>query len=122
MARKYKIKMKNFIADYDEENDSLFAYLENSKSQGAVEMGDFVFDFGKKGNLVAIEIFNASEILESILEKTIKLSKITEFKVEIFNFRNNRTSIRFRISDDSKSEFANIIIPRVIEKSPALIY
>ena len=77
--------MKNFKFDYDEENDSLFAYLENSKSEGAVEIGDFVFDFDKSGNLVAIEIFNASEIFSTVLSKIIELSKIKDFNIEIFN-------------------------------------
>ena len=114
--------MQDFKFDYDKENDSLFAYLEDSKSNGAVEMGDFVFDFDKKGNLVAMEIFNASEILKTVLSKMIELAKIKEFKVEIFNFRNNRTSIRFNISDGKEREFANIIIPRMTEKSPAITY
>lgn len=114
--------MQDFKFDYDEENDSLFAYLENSKSEGAVEIGDFVFDLDKSGNLVAIEIFNASEILKAVLSKMIELSKIKEFRVEIFNFRNNRTSIRFSINDGNKRESASIIIPRITEKSPSLIY
>lgn len=114
--------MQDFKFDYDVENDSLFAYLENSNSGGAVEIGDFTFDFDKSGNLVAIEIFNASEILNSVLSKMIEIAKLKEFKVEIFNFRNNRTTIRFRVSDGIESEFASIIIPRVTEKSPALQY
>jgi uncharacterized protein YuzE len=112
--------MQKFIVDYDEGNDSFFTYLKNSKSNGAVEIGDFVFDFDKKGNLVAMEIFNASEVLKTVLSGIINLKEVREFNAEIFNFRNNKASIKFRISDNSKSEFANIIIPRVTEKSPAL--
>jgi hypothetical protein len=85
-----------------------------------VEIGDFVFDLDKKGNLVAMEIFNVSEVLKTVLSKMIELIKIKEFKVEIFNFRNSRTSIRFSISDGTRNESASIIIPRVTEKSPAL--
>src|SRR3989339_486441 len=87
-----------------------------------VKMQDFKFDFDGKGNLVAMEIFNASEILKIVLSRMIELAKIKEFKIEIFNFRNNRTSIRFSIDDGIKREFANIIIPRINEKSPALQY
>lgn len=114
--------MQDFKFDYDEENDSLFTYLENSKSNGAVEVGDFVFDFDKKGNLVAMEIFNASELLKGVLSKMIELVKLKEFKVELFNFRNSRTSIRFSLDDGVEKEFANIIIPRISEKSPAITY
>jgi len=114
--------MQDFKFDYDKENDSLFVYLEGNKSNGAVEVGDFVFDFDKSGNLVAMEIFNASEIFKSILKKMIELSKIKEFRVEIFNFRNNRASIRFSIGDGTEREYANIIIPRMVEKSPSITY
>jgi uncharacterized protein YuzE len=114
--------MQEFKFDYDKENDSLFVYLDGSKSNGAIEVGDFVFDFDKSGNLVAIEIFNASEIFKEVLSKMIELSKIKEFKVEIFNFRNNRTSIRFGISDGVEKESASIIIPRMAKKSQVLNY
>lgn len=114
--------MENFKFDYDEENDSLFVYLEGAKSNGAVELGDFVFDFDKKGNLVAMEIFNVSEVLKTVLSNMIELAKIKEFRVEIFNFRNNRTSIRFYVDDGTNGEYASVIIPRVTEKSPVLEY
>ena len=39
--------MKTFDFSYDEDNDDLFIYLPGAKSAGAVEMGDFVFDFDK---------------------------------------------------------------------------
>src|SRR3989339_828052 len=100
----------------------VYVKMQDFKSKGAVEIGDFVFDFDGKGNLVAMEIFNASEILKIVLSRMIELAKIKEFKIEIFNFRNNRTSIRFSIDDGIKREFANIIIPRINEKSPALQY
>ncbi len=114
--------MQEFKFDYDKENDSLFVYLEGSKSNGAVEIGDFVFDFDKKGNLTSIEIFNASELFKAVLSKMIVLSKITEFKVEIFNFRNNRATMRFVVGDGNERESASIIIPRITEKSPAITY
>ncbi len=114
--------MQNFKFDYDKENDSLFVYLEGAKSNGAVELGDFVFDFDKKGNLTAIEIFNVSEIFKEVLSKMIELSQIKEFKVEIFNFRNDRTSIRFNVDDGIERESASIIIPRMVQKSPSIVY
>ena len=114
--------MEQFKFDYDKDNDSLFVYSGKNKSEGAVEVGDFVFDFDKSGNLVAIEIFNASEIFKEILTKMIELSKLKDFRVEIFNFRNNRTSLRFSIDDGNVRESASIILPRMNEKSPAIEY
>jgi len=113
--------MKEFKIDYDEENDSLFVYLEDSVSQGSVEMGNFVFDFDKNGNLKAMEILEASKTLRSILLRVIELSRIKEFKAEVINFR-NMASIRFSISDDNYTENGNFVIPRRIEKSPSIRY
>lgn len=114
--------MKEFKIDYDEENDSLFAYSEDSKSNGAVEIGNFIFDFDAKGNLKAIEILEASEILKSLLSKAIELSKIKEFKAEVINFR-NMASVKFSIKDElNNTEKSSFVIPRRIEKSPVLQY
>ncbi len=113
--------MQNFKFDYDEENDSLFVYLTESKSNGAIELGNFVLDFDEKGNLVAMEIFNASEVLKAVLTRMIELTHVKEFKAQMFNFR-NMASIKFSIGDGSKRQSANILIPRVTEKSPALSY
>lgn len=112
--------MKEFKTDYDEENDSLFVYLEDSKSNGAVEIGNFIFDFDIKGNLKAMEILEASKILQNLLFKTIELSKIKEFRAEMVNFR-NMASIKFSISDElNNTERSSFVIPRRIEKSPVL--
>ena len=113
--------MKEFKTDYDEENDSLFVYSEGPKSNGAVEVGNFIFDFDKKGDLKAMEILEASEILKNILFKTIKLSEIREFKADMVNFR-NMASIKFCISDDVNTERSSFILPREIEKSPSINY
>ena len=113
--------MEEFNVDYDVENDNLFVYLENAKSHGAVEIGDFVLDFDKKGNFVSMEILEASKILKTVLSKMIELSKIKEFEAEMFNFR-NMASIKFSIDDGSQKETANIMIPRITGKSPALNY
>jgi len=113
--------MREFKADYDKENDSLFVYSEDSKSNGSIEIGNFIFDFDKEGDLKAMEILEASEILKNILLKTIELSKIKEFKADMVNFR-NMASIRFSISDDVNTERGNFVIPRRIEKSPSIKY
>ncbi|MCX6749115.1 MAG: DUF2283 domain-containing protein [Candidatus Pacearchaeota archaeon] len=113
--------MENFGFNYDEENDDLFAYKEGGKSAGAVELGNFVLDFDDKGNLVAMEILEASKILAKILSKIMKLAKIKEIRVNIVNLR-NMAAIKFEIATDSERESANILIPHIIERSPALSY
>lgn len=113
--------MEKFNIDYDEENDNLFVYLEGKKSNGAVEIGNFALDFDENGSLVAMEILDASKVLATILSKMIKLARIKEFRANIINFR-NMAAIKFSISDETQTESSSIILPRIIEKSPALKY
>jgi uncharacterized protein YuzE len=95
--------------------------LEGSKSKGSVEVGNFVFDFDEKENLTAIEITNAKEILSKLVSKILVLSKIRELKAEVINFR-NMEAVQFKITADTQTATANIIIPRIKEESPALSY
>lgn len=113
--------MKQFNIDYDSENDSLFVYLENSKSKGAVEIGNLILDFNEKNDLVAMEILEASKIFKTILSRMIEMSKIREFKADVVNMR-NMAGIRFSISDENNTERSSFLIPRVLEKSPAIDY
>jgi len=113
--------MKSFNFDYDSENDDLFVYLGNAKSDGAVEAGNFIFDFDKKENLVAMQVTEASKVFKTLLSTLVTLSKIKEFRAEVTNFR-NMASIKFTIEDDSRKDTANLLIPRFVEKSPALSY
>ena len=73
--------MKNFKFDYDPENDDLLVYLENEKSSGGIEAGNFVFDFNNEGEFVGMEILDASETLSNLLSKIIELNNIKEVKV-----------------------------------------
>jgi len=113
--------MIDFKVDYDSESDDLFVYLDGAKSDGAVEAGNFIFDFDKDGNLVAIQILDATRTLKTLLSKIIELNKIKEFKAEATTFR-NMASIKFTVSDESNSETANILVPRIVESSPVLNY
>ena len=114
--------MKEFKFSYDEENDDLFIYLPGKKSKGAVEMGNFVFDFDDKENLVAIQILEASQVLSRLVSKILELAKIRELRADIINFRNMAT-IQIRITTDSEQETANIIVPRIKhEESPTSGY
>ena len=113
--------MKRFNFSYDEDSDDLFVYLEGKKSEGAVELGNFILDFDKKGDLVAMEVLNVSEVFSKILSKTVEISKIKEIKIDIINFR-NMDAIKFSVSDNKIKERTNILIPRIREKSPVLTH
>jgi len=113
--------MIDFNFSYDLGEDDLFVYIKGRKSAGAIELGNFILDFDEKGDLVAMQILNASEVLSKILSKIIELSQIKQMQVKIINFR-NMDAIKFKILTDSEEETANILIPHIKEKSPALQY
>lgn len=113
--------MEKFNFDYDTENDDLFVYLDGKKSAGAVELGNFILDFDSKGDLVAMQIFNVTDVLSKILSKMVEASKLKEIKINIVNFR-NMDAIRFYVSDGDYGETTNILIPHIKEKSPVLQY
>jgi len=113
--------MQKFNFDYDLENDDLFIYLEGKKSSGAIELGNFVLDFDDKGDLVAIQIINASEVFKKILSKVTEINNLKKIEADIINFR-NMEAIKFRVLTDSEEETANILIPHIKEKSPVLTY
>jgi uncharacterized protein YuzE len=113
--------MEKFNFDYDSENDDLFVYLTDKKSAGAVELGNFILDFDKGGNLVAFQISTASEVFSKILSKMIEITKLKQIQAEIINFR-NMDAIRFKVITENNQETANILIPHITKKSPVLEY
>lgn len=110
--------MKDFKFSYDEENDDLFIYLPEHKSAGAVEIGDFVLDFDKDENLVAMQIFNASEVLSKLVSKIVSLTQIKALKTQVINFRNMNV-IKLDVTLATGKYSVNITIPRIKER-PAL--
>ncbi len=111
--------MKNFKFSYDEASDDLFIYLEGRKSAGAVEIGDFVFDFDEHENLVALQILNASEVLSKLVSRVISLTRIKAIQANVIKFRNmNAIDIHVEFADGK--EHVPIIIPRVTQSSPVL--
>tara|TARA_Y100000310_G_C20016031_1_gene505184 strand:- start:26 stop:367 length:342 start_codon:yes stop_codon:yes gene_type:complete len=113
--------MKDFKFNYNEESDDLFIYLPEKKSAGAVELGNFIFDFDSNEELVAIEILEASEVLSKLIKKLIELTKIKSIKAEVIKFRNN-DALNIEVEFEGGKEKVPIIIPRVREESPALKY
>lgn len=104
--------MRKFDFSYDEENDDLFLFRENSKSKGGVEFGkDIVLDFNNSRELVGIEILNATETLAELAPVR------KEFAGLLSSLKNCRVDIR---------EKAGIIIIKMFlvgraEEAPAMI-
>jgi uncharacterized protein YuzE len=113
--------MKKFNFSYDAGNDDLFIYLGRKKSSGAIELGNFILDFDEKGDLIAIQVINVSQVFSKILSKMIEVSNIKEIQVEIINFR-NMDAVKFKIISEDFEENTNILIPHIKEKSPVLTH
>src|SRR3989344_5500224 len=104
--------MKNFEFSYDESSDDLFIHLEGKKSAGAVEIGDFVFDFDEHENLVALQILNASEVLSKLVYRVISLTNIKSIQMEVIKFR-NMNAIDIHVQFAGREERIPIVIPRI---------
>jgi len=66
-------------SDYDDEFDILYIYKDGKKAKFSVEvLSNFVIDVGFKGEVVAIEIFDASKVLKVPRKelKSIKAAKL----------------------------------------------
>ena len=55
------------MVSYDEEFDTLYLHRPGVRTQGAVEIGDFVIEFSSQlQKAVAVEILNASRVLSEV--------------------------------------------------------
>ena len=109
--------MQNFKYSYDEENDDLFLYLENSKSYGAIELGNFIFDLDENKNIIAMQILDASQVLSKLLSNLVQLNQIKEIRIGTNNFRNMRAVKMLLTTSSGKSEGV-IALPDLDFESP----
>lgn len=78
------MKGKNAISNYDKENDILFCSW-GGESEHSLEFfdGRMVLDFNKKGEVVAMEIFDFSILMENaIVENNNFFKQIEKKKME----------------------------------------
>ncbi len=119
--------MQKFKFSYDKGNDDLFLYNPKSKSKGSVELGELIFDYNNKKELVGIQIMNATKLVKDIVnEKDIEIIKeilynLKECKVEI-KAQNKLLIIKIFLSSKTNEISPILPIPRIQETSPALIH
>jgi hypothetical protein len=117
--------LQKFNFSYDLENDDLLLTRPNSKSKGSVELGNFVFDFDSKLQLVGIQVLEASKILTGIIGNggiSKKLLKdLTSVKIEI-KPNKNLLLIKLYLTAQQKEMLASLQVPNLKETSPALAY
>ncbi len=82
-------KTKQFTWDYNEKSDILNVRKINKKSDGNAELGDFTVDFDTKGNVIGIEIMNASEFLGQVGITKEELAKLNDAELTVTQKNNN---------------------------------
>lgn len=116
--------MANFNADYDKEANDLFLHSEE-KSKGSVEIGDLIIDFDKNGNLVGIEILNATDFLNDCIANGKEISKAflsSLLKCDIrTEQKNNFLFIKMVLIGRKIQIPCTIPMPHITKASPALI-
>jgi hypothetical protein len=111
--------MKELKFDYDSKYDDLFVYSDK-KSDGSIQIGDFVFDFTNDGELVAFQIQNALKNLKNIAEKPFdNLNKLKSCKIEINTMRDFFV-LKIELTTENDVIYSNIVIPSIKNKSPVL--
>jgi len=113
-----------FRLDYDSEEDLLYLYNENKKSKGSVEFGDLIVDLEKKGEIVGLEIFDASKYLSQLTNKKITKSVLKKIEKAGFSFTEKKGTIIIKIVLPIEKEKvpATIAIQNLRYKSPALAH
>jgi len=82
-------KTKQFTWDYHEKSDILNVRNINKKSDGNAELGDFTVDFDNNGNVIGIEIMNASEFLGQVGITKKEIINLTGAELTVTQKNNN---------------------------------
>jgi uncharacterized protein YuzE len=72
--------MAKFEIDYDEEFDDLFVYRKDKKAELSVNLGNFVIDATKNGQIVGIEVMEASSTLSDFIGTNITKSSLEKLE------------------------------------------
>lgn len=112
--------LNEFKLDYSFEDDLLYLYNENKKSNGSIEFGDLIVDLEKKGEVVGLEIFDASKYLSELTNKKITKQNLKRIEKAYFSFTSKKGTILIKIILPIKKEKipATIAIQNIHYKSP----
>ena len=117
--------MQKFNFSYDKDNDDLFLYNPRSKSKGSIELGDIIFDFNSKKELVGLQMMNAHKLISDMVDKPnatmIKqiLNNLKETKIDIKTHR-NMLIIKFLLIGATEKVTPILSVPTIQHSSPAL--
>ena len=113
-----------FKIDYDSEEDLLYLYSKGKKSSGSIEFGELVVDLEKKGEIVGLEVFDASQYLSELTNKKISRQDLEKMENAEFSFTAKKGTIMIKIVLPIQKEQvpATIAIQNMNYRSPAMAY
>lgn len=113
--------IRKFKFDYDAKEDLLLAYNPDKKSHGAVDFGDLVVDMEKRGEIVALEFYDASKYLSDLTNKKISKSELKKIQKATLTFVKKKGTIIIKIAlpIDKEKVPATITVPSLHYRSPA---
>ncbi|HIH09511.1 MAG TPA: DUF2283 domain-containing protein [Candidatus Diapherotrites archaeon] len=108
-----------FKADYDPDEDILYLYSEKNKSKGSIEFGEIVIDFTAKGDIVGLEIFDASHYLSEITNHRLTKNSLLKASTANLSFLKKRGTTIIKMVIPLEEELAaTIAIQNLNYRSP----
>ena len=113
-----------FRVDYDFEEDLLYLYNEDKKSKGSIEFGELIVDLQKRGEIVGLEIFEASKYLSELTNKKISKEGLKKIEKAAFSFSTKKgtTIIKIMLPLEKEQVPATIAIQNMHYRSPIMAY
>ena len=108
--REYLIKKLKF--NYNKDNDLFYTYKEYSQVYSNVMIGDFHIEFNKNGEVIGIEVLNASDVFSEYQIPGVFLENIKEVNIKTV-IRNNLMLIYLIINSMNQEKSAMITMNNV---------
>ena len=108
-------KDKSYTWDYSEKSDILNVRKLGEKTAGSAELGDFSLDFDQNGNVVGLEIMNASEFFLDVGITCLSEIKTAELLIKP---RGNILTVAVKLVLPGIERVVPIPAPVVAEISP----
>jgi len=81
VKRNYNVKqLKSY---YDAENDLFYAHKENTKVFSNIMLGDFHIEYDREGNIVGIEVLNATDVLKEYGVSKEMLKQMQDVQIKV---------------------------------------
>ena len=113
-----------FRFDYDAENDLLYLYNPAKKSKGSIEFGELIIDLEKKGEIVGLEILEASKYLSELTGRKITKTALKNLENASVSHsaRNGTVMIKIMLKIEKEEILAPVAIQDMHYKSPIMAF